>query len=123
LDLEKIVETIVKAAEDKKARDIKVLDLRKLSSVTDYFIICTGNSATQNKAIADNIEEKLAEAGVYLLRSEGYQLGSWILLDYGDAVVHIFKPEEREFYSLERLWGDAREVEVASLLGENDDIQ
>ncbi|NLW24605.1 MAG: ribosome silencing factor [Clostridia bacterium] len=123
MDLEKIVETIVKAAEDKKARDIKVLDLRKLSSVTDYFIICTGNSATQNKAIADNIEEKLAEAGVYLLRSEGYQLGSWILLDYGDAVVHIFKPEEREFYSLERLWGDAREVEVASLLGENDDIQ
>lgn len=117
MDILKMVEYIVNAADDKKAEDITVLDLRKISSVTDYFVICTGSSATQTKAIADNIEEKLEkDYNLRLLRREGFQSGAWILLDYGSVVVHIFKPEERDFYNLERLWGDAKVLEASGFL-------
>jgi len=119
LEILKIVEYVVNAADDKKAQDLTVLDLREVSSITDYFIICTGSSSTQTKAIADNIEEKLQkEHNLRLLRREGYQYGAWILLDYGSVVVHIFKPEERGFYNIERLWRDAEVVEVSAFLGE-----
>jgi len=113
----KLVEHIVKAADDKKAKDIKILDLREVSFVTDFFVICTGSTSLQTKAIADNIEEKLEEEhNLSLLRREGYQAGSWILLDYGSVVVHIFRPEERDFYNIERLWGDAKVLETSSFL-------
>ncbi len=101
-------EMIAKAASDKKAKDITILDMQNISMVTDYFIICSANSTTQVQAIADNIEEKLEESGIKLLHKEGYREGRWILLDYGTCVVHIFVEEDRNFYNLERLWGDAK---------------
>jgi len=117
LDSLKLVEYIVNAADDKKAQDITILDLREVSSVTDYFVICTGSSSTQTKAIADNIEEKIEkDHNLRLLRREGYQHATWILLDYGSVVGHVFKPEERDFYNIERLWGDAQVLEASGFL-------
>ena len=106
--LENIADLIAQAASDKKARDIAILDMRNLSPVTDYFVVASAGTLIQAQAIADNIEEKLAEAGAQLLRKEGFRDSRWILLDYGTAVAHIFVQEDREFYSLERLWGDAK---------------
>lgn len=97
--------------EDRKGRDVRVLDLRSLTPVTDYFVIATANNPIQARAMADYVEEKLGELGVDRHHVEGYQSGRWILLDYGSVVIHVFNPEEREFYNLERLWGDAPEVE------------
>lgn len=99
---------ICKAASDKKARDIVVMDMHGLMSSTDYFVICSANTATQVRAIADNIEEKLAEQGAAFLHKEGYREGEWVLMDYGDVIAHIFIQEAREYYALERLWGDAK---------------
>ena len=96
------------AADEKKARDIVQLDMVGLMSTNDYFIICSANTATQVRAIADNIEEKMEEAGVNFLHKEGYREGEWVLLDYGDTVAHIFQQDAREYYALERLWGDAK---------------
>lgn len=113
---------IADAASDKKAQDIVFIDMRNVSLVADYFIICSGSSVPQVKAIADNIEEKLAEAGVEMIHREGYREGRWVLLDYGTCVAHIFLTEEREFYHLERLWGDAPQEEYeeeASLIWKN----
>ncbi|WP_196605941.1 ribosome silencing factor [Pectinatus haikarae] len=98
---------IAKAADDKKAARILTMDMRELTTSTDYFIICNGRSNIQAKAIADNIEEQLGLSGEHLLHREGYKSGEWILLDYGDCVAHIFTEESREFYGLESLWGDA----------------
>ena len=95
------------AADEKKARDIVQMDMVGLMSTNDYFIICSANTATQVRAIADNIEEKMEEAGVNFLHKEGYREGEWVLLDYGDTVAHIFQQDAREYYALERLWGDA----------------
>ena len=79
-----------------------------LMSTNDYFVICSANTATQVRAIADNIEEKMEEAGISFLHKGGYREGEWVLLDYGDTVAHIFQQEAREYYALERLWGDAK---------------
>jgi ribosome-associated protein len=98
------------AAADKKAEDILILDLKKISLIADYFIICSGRSTTQVQAIADNIEESLAKTGNNSLRREGYHQAQWILLDFGDVIVHVFLEEVRRFYDLERLWGDAPAV-------------
>ena len=95
------------AADEKKARDIVQMDMVGLMSTNDYFIICSANTATQVRAIADNIEEKMEAAGVSFLHKEGYREGEWVLLDYGDTVAHIFQQDAREYYALERLWGDA----------------
>ncbi|MBF1714760.1 MAG: ribosome silencing factor [Selenomonas sp.] len=95
------------AADEKKARDIVQMDMVGLMSTNDYFIICSANTATQVRAIADNIEEKMEEAGASFLHKEGYREGEWVLLDYGDTVAHIFQQDAREYYALERLWGDA----------------
>ena len=92
---------------EKKAKEVMVIDLRDLSSVTDYFVICTGDSDIQVQAIARNIKDKVTEAGLNLLRMEGYMHAQWVLLDFGDVVVHVFHHDARAFYSLERLWGDA----------------
>jgi ribosome-associated protein len=104
----------VEAARDKKALDIVVLDLRGLASFTDYFLICTGGSHRQIETIADEIEEKLKEAKRRPSHVEGYPRGEWILMDYVDFVVHIFTPTSRSYYNLERLWGDAKRLAVAS---------
>lgn len=96
---------------EKKAKDVMVIDLRGLSSVTDFFVICTGDSDIQVQAIAQHIKDKLKEAGFDLLRMEGYLHAQWVLLDFVDFVVHVFHHEARAFYSLERLWGDAPQVD------------
>lgn len=98
------------ALEDKKAEDIKILDLQGLSNIADYFVIASGSNINQLRAMADAVEEKLFKAGFKLGHSEGYQSGAWILLDYGNLLVHLFNREERSFYSLERVWGDAKEI-------------
>ncbi len=102
-----MTEAICKAASDKKARDIVVMDMQGLMSSTDYFVICSANTATQVRAIADNIEEAMDAAGIVFNHKEGYREGEWVLLDYGDVVAHIFMQDAREYYALERLWGDA----------------
>lgn len=101
---------IAEAASDKKARDIVILDMAKVSLVTDYFIICSANSTTQVKAIADNIEDELGKKEISFKSKEGYREGRWVLMDYYDCVVHIFLDEDREFYNLERLWSEAPQV-------------
>ena len=106
----KIAEKIVVAAEDKKARDVRILDVEGISMVTDSFVVCSANSNTQVKAIADHIEEELGKDGVKMLHKEGYREGRWILMDFGTCIVHIFVEEEREFYNLERLWGTEQPV-------------
>ncbi|MDY6269039.1 MAG: ribosome silencing factor [Selenomonadaceae bacterium] len=84
------------------------MDMRELTPTCDYFVVCSANTATQVRAIADNIEEKLAEQGESFLHKEGYREGEWVLMDYGDVVAHIFRQEAREYYALEHLWADAK---------------
>nr|WP_211231275.1 ribosome silencing factor [Halonatronum saccharophilum] len=108
----KLVEKIVEAAQDKKAEDIVVLDVRGISILADYFIICSGSANTQVRAVATSIEHRLEDEEVYVDRKEGLDGGRWAVLDYSDAIVHIFHKDEREHYDLERLWGDAKRIEV-----------
>ncbi len=108
MELQELTLAVCKAASDKKARDIVTMDMRGLMSSTDFFVVCSANTATQVRAIADNIEEKLEEEGISFNHKEGYREGEWVLLDYGDVVAHVFQQESREYYALERLWGDAK---------------
>lgn len=96
----------------KKGFSIKILDLKKLSAFADYFVICSASSDTQVKAISDAIEKELRDRGVKTYHREGYEALNWVLLDYFDVVVHIFKTEARDFYNLEKLWGDAKVIEI-----------
>jgi ribosome-associated protein len=98
------------AAEDRKAVDLKVLHLQQVSDFTDYFLICSGTNERQVQAIADAVEERLRANKVRPLHIEGYNRAQWVLLDYGDLVVHVFLEEPRRYYALERLWGDAPDV-------------
>lgn len=107
-----VVNIAVRAAEDKKAIDITVLDIHEISVIADYFIICSGRSGTQVQAIVENIQEMLEKDGAVVFHREGFREGNWILLDCGDVVVHVFQEAERQFYNLERLWGDAQVVEL-----------
>ena len=104
--------TAVRAAEEKKAIDIKVLDLTGVSSFTDFFVICTGSSSKQNQAISDEVAFRMKKAGELPLSVEGYSTAEWILTDYGDLVVHSLTPKARAYYDLERLWRDGKEVQV-----------
>lgn len=108
------VKLAVAAARDKKAEQLHVLDLRKGSAFTDFFIIATGTNIRQVQAIADGIEEALKKIGMRPALVEGYARAEWILLDYFDFIVHVFTPATREFYALERLWGDAERIEVSA---------
>jgi ribosome-associated protein len=108
------IERAVRAAEDKKAADLVALDLRKAAGFTDYFLLCTGNNPRQVRAIADGVMDALAEDGVKPAHVEGYDGSEWILLDYFDFIVHIFAPETRTFYGLERLWGNADKLDVSA---------
>lgn len=112
-----IVEQIVKAMNEKKAEDIKVLDIREQTGIADFFVICTGKTTPQTKAIADFVEEKVEDSlALQILRREGFQTGAWILLDYSSVVVQIFRPEEREYYKLEKLWVDSPLVDIAPFI-------
>lgn len=103
---------ISNAASNKKARDVRILNVMHLSPIADYFVVCSGNSTVQVKAIADEIENKMSEKGCELKHKEGYSSARWILLDYGDVIVHVFHNEDRDFYDIERLWADAIAVNV-----------
>ena len=109
---EALVERIVEVASDRKAVDIRVLDVRGIVGYTDWFVICSGRSERQAKAIHDAVYESLKADGVLPRRVEGAREARWILMDYLDAVVHVFTPEAREFYRLEQLWGEAPSREV-----------
>ena len=102
----------VRAAESKKATDLRILDLREISTFTDFFVICSGANARQIQAICDEVELELKREGELPLGIEGYDKAEWILADYGDFIVHIFSPAAREFYGLERLWRQARELKL-----------
>ncbi|MQA30260.1 MAG: ribosome silencing factor [Luteitalea sp.] len=108
--LPKQISVAIEAADDKQARDLVVLDLSKAAGFTDYFVICSGTNPRQIRAIADAVMEALAEDGGKPAHVEGYERSEWILLDYFDFIVHIFAPETRAFYGLERLWGAAEQV-------------
>lgn len=114
--INKSVNTAVSALDAKAARDIQVLDVRNLTTITDYFVIATGGSAINVQAICDRVEEDMIKAGEKPLDKEGYDSASWILLAYNDFIVHIFQGETREFYKLEHIWKDADEVDISDLL-------
>jgi len=108
------IDRAIRAADDKKALDLVVLDLRAAAGFTDYFVICSGANPRQVRAIADAVTTALAEDGAKPAHVEGYDRTEWILLDYFDFIVHVFAPETRMFYGLERLWGSAERIEVPS---------
>ncbi|MGN0355644.1 MAG: ribosome silencing factor [Muricoprocola sp.] len=103
-----MVKLAVAALEDKKAEDIKIIDITGVSVLADYFIIATGTNRNQVQALADNVEETLGRAGYEMKQVEGYQSANWILMDYRDIIVHVFDSENRLFYDLERIWRDGK---------------
>lgn len=107
---EQLWQAAVEAADSKQAKDIKVLDLREITSFADFFVVCSGANSRQIQAIADEVETQLKEIGEYPISVEGYQNAEWVLLDYGDYLVHIFTEKARQYYDLERLWRDAKVV-------------
>ena len=112
----KMAKLAVEALDDKKAEDIKGIDISKVSVIADYFIIASGSNRNQVQAMADNVEEVLGKAGVHPNQIEGYQTANWILMDYGDVVIHIFDEENRLFYDLERIWRDGKVVEKEEIM-------
>jgi ribosome-associated protein len=111
LSAEEKVVLISRIVTDRKAIDVVVLDMRDVSSITDYFLICSGGSERQVRAIADAVDEESGALGLASLGVEGYREGHWILIDYGDVIVHVFLQETREYYDLERLWANAPRVD------------
>ncbi len=105
-----------KAISSKKGLNIKLIEIGDISSLADYMVIATGTSSTHVKAIADEVEYQLDEAGISVSHIEGYRSNSWILLDYVDVIVHIFSDEAREFYDLERLWQDGNEIDISDIV-------
>ena len=104
--------TAVRAAESKKASDIRVLDLREVTTFADFFVICSGSNPKQIQAIVGEVGQQLAQRGEYPVSVEGFENADWILADYGDYVIHVFSPKARDFYELERLWRHAKVVAV-----------
>lgn len=112
MDSKLFAEKIADLIFNKKGYDVRIIDLRNLATFADFFVICSADSDTQVKAIADEIDKTLRDEGIKCWHKEGYMALSWVLLDYVDVVVHVFKKEAREFYNIEKLWGDAPSVEV-----------
>lgn len=105
----------VKALEDKKGEEIRIIDISKVSVLADYFIIANGSNRSQVQALSDNVAEMLGRAGVNAKQVEGYETANWVLLDFGDVIVHVFDKENRLFYDLERIWRDGKLIEADSL--------
>ena len=112
LDSEAYARLAAEAAAEKKARDVVVIDVGELMVVTDFFVVCTGDTDRQVMAIAEEVEHALKKAGLSTIGREGLEDGKWVLLDFADVVVHVFQPAERDFYRLERLWDDAPQLEL-----------
>ena len=110
---------VARFLDEKIAKDLSILNISNVSSFADYFVICNGNSSTQIKSLADEVEEKLKEVDVTPYSKEGFSDASWVLLDYSSVVVHIFNPEQRDFYSIENLWSDAPDVDVSDIIEAN----
>lgn len=110
-DIKQIVLALAKAADAKKGEDIRILDLEGVSTLTDYFLLITASNVKLAQAISDEVEDVAAQEGMTVINREGYREGSWILLDFGDCMCHVFSGESREFYGLEELWSDAAQVE------------
>ena len=115
MDRIELMKNIVATLDNKKATDIKSLEITELTAVADYFVIATGTSGTHIRALADEVQDSLTKQGVEPKSVEGKSTG-WILLDYGTVVVHVFTPDQRELYSLEHLWGDAKEVDISDII-------
>ncbi|MDD3766024.1 MAG: ribosome silencing factor [Eubacteriales bacterium] len=113
-----LTKKILKILDEKKAQDIEVIDISKVSEIADYFIICSGTSSTHVKTLADEVEFKINKSHETGYHKEGYGSATWVLLDYRDVIVHIFYGETRDFYNLEHLWVDGEKVDVEKLLGE-----
>ena len=111
-----MVQRIVQLIDEKKGEQIQVIDISGVSTIADYFIIAGGSNVRQTQAISDEIESQLAKAGHEPKQIEGYRSGNWILLDYGDIVIHIFNSEDRRFYNLERIWTDGKVIDDVSKL-------
>ena len=110
-----MVRIACKALDDKKAKDIKIIDIHEVSVIADYFVIASGSNQNQVQAMVDNVQEELFKAGYEMKQMEGYREGNWILLDFGDIIIHIFDKENRLFYDLERIWKDGKEVSIEEL--------
>lgn len=113
--MKEMVKLAYNALDEKKADDIRILDISEISVLADYFIIAGGENRNQIQAMIDNVEEKLAEAGHHPKQIEGYNTAGWILMDYGDIIIHVFSKEERLFYDLERIWRDGKSVDIQEL--------
>ena len=114
-DSKEMVKVMVAALQDKKAEDIRIIDISNVSVIADYFVIANGNNPNQIQAMVDNVEEQMYKSGFDDPKVEGYNSASWILLDYHDVILHVFSEEERAFYNIERIWRDGKEIDVNSL--------
>ncbi len=110
-----LLKLIYNAIDDKLGEDIKVICIDEISSLAEYFIIANGKNTNQVRAIADSVEDATAKNDIELLHAEGYRGNDWVLLDFGKVIVHVFDAESRTFYNLERIWGDGKTIDVASL--------
>ena len=115
MTVEQMAKVVYDAIDDKLGQDISIINIGKVSSLCDYFVIATASSTRQVKAIADNVQDVLTEEGIEPRAKEGYETQTWILLDYGNVMVHVFNEETRGFYNLEKLWKDAQYVDVDTL--------
>lgn len=109
---EKVVQIIANACLEEKAEDVVILDVRDLTVIADYFVIASGRNVIQVKSIIENVEKRLNELGINPTRKEGHHQGVWAILDYNSAILHVFRQEERDYYQLENLWGDATELAI-----------
>ena len=110
-----LAEIAVKALDSKKGKEIRLIRIDKITTLAEYFVICTGTSNTQIYALGDEVEKELTLAGEEPLHREGYRGGTWVLLDYGCVIVHVFQDEARKFYDLERLWSDAEVIDITGM--------
>jgi ribosome-associated protein len=110
-----MVKTAFNALSDKKGEDITIIDIQKVSVMADYFIIASGTNSSQVQAMVDNVENELGRKGFVCKQMEGYRSANWILMDYGDIIIHVFDRENRLFYDLERIWRDGKTVELEAL--------
>ncbi len=115
MSAKELAKLIVHSLEEKKAEDIRIIDISQISTIADYFIIANGTNRNQVQALADNVGEDCHKAGYALHQTEGYNSANWILMDYSDVIVHIFSKEDRLFYDLERIWRDGVPVDKSSL--------